>query len=290
MTWALFIEQLLNGVQFGTMLFLMAAGLTLVFGIMDMINLTHGSLYMVGAYFAVTFQNLFASFVLAIVLAVLCTAIFGILLDKLILRFFYGRSHLQQVLVTFGLIFVFNDLVRLVWGPAAMAFDLPEVLNGSIEILPNLMYPSYRLAVLAVGLLIAYILYVLITKSRAGMWVRAGAYDRAMAGAMGVNVSFIFTAVFAIGAALAGFAGMMTAPITSVQIGMGDPILILALVVTVLGGIGSVRGAFIVALLIGIADTYGRVLLPDAVGSVGIYILMVIILAFKPAGLFPARS
>jgi len=290
MTFALFVEQLLNGVQFGTMLFLMSAGLTLVFGIMNLINLTHGSLYMVGAYFAVTVLSFIPNFAVAVVLAIPLTAVFGILLDKLVLKYFYARSHLEQVLATFGLIFVFNDTVRLLWGPASLPMPLPPSLDGSIELFPGLIYPTFRLVVLACGLLVAGCLYLLITKTRAGMWVRAGANDRAMATALGVNVPYVFTAVFAVGAALAGFAGMMTAPITAVQVGMGEPILILALVVTVLGGIGSVRGAFIAALMIGIVDTFGRVLLPDAIGSICIYILMVVILAVRPAGLFPARG
>lgn len=290
MSLSLFIEQLLNGIQFGVMLFLMAAGLTLVLGIMNLVNLAHGSIYMAGAYFAATLLWVVPSFPLALLAAVVATALFGWLLDRVVLKFFYGRSHLEQVLVTFGLIFVLNDTVRLIWGPAAINLPLPAPIAGSVEILPGIHYPVFRLLVLGAGLLVAGALYLLIAHTRAGMWVRAGASDRSMAMALGVDVPRVFTAVFGVGAALAGFAGMMTAPLTAVQVGMGEPILILALVVTVLGGIGSVRGAFIAALLVGLVDTFGRVLLPAAIGSIGIYLLMAVILAFRPAGLFPARA
>ncbi len=290
MSISLFIEQLLNGIQFGVMLFLMAAGLTLVLGIMNLVNLAHGSIYMAGAYFAATMLLVVPSFPLALLAALVATALFGWLLDRVVLKYFYGRSHLEQVLVTFGLIFVLNDTVRLIWGPAAINLPLPAAIAGSIEILPGIHYPAFRLLVLGAGLLVVGALYLLIAHTRAGMWVRAGASDRSMAMALGVDVPRVFTVVFGVGAALAGFAGMMTAPLTAVQVGMGEPILILALVVTVLGGIGSVRGAFIAALLVGLVDTFGRVLLPAAIGSIGIYLLMAIILAFRPAGLFPARA
>ncbi|MBN9429013.1 MAG: branched-chain amino acid ABC transporter permease [Burkholderiales bacterium] len=290
MSISLFIEQLLNGIQFGVMLFLMAAGLTLVLGIMNLVNLAHGSIYMAGAYFAATMLLVVPSFPLALLAALVATALFGWLLDRVVLKYFYGRSHLEQVLVTFGLIFVLNDTVRLIWGPAAINLPLPAAIAGSIEILPGIHYPAFRLLVLGAGLLVVGALYLLIAHTRAGMWVRAGASDRSMAMALGVDVPRVFTVVFGVGAALAGFAGMMTAPLTAVQVGMGEPILILALVVTVLGGIGSVRGAFIAALLVGLVDTFGRVLLPAAIGSIGISLLRAIILAFRPAGLFPARA
>jgi branched-chain amino acid transport system permease protein len=290
MTVSLFVEQLLNGVQFGVMLFLMSAGLTLVLGIMNLVNLAHGSLYMLGAYFAATLLMVVPSFVVAIAIAVVATAIAGLVLDRIVFKYFYQRTHLEQVLVTFGLIYVMNESVRLIWGPIPLPFPLPGLVSGSAQILPGIEYPVFRLVILVAGLIIALILYLLITRTRAGMWVRAGAHDRTMAMAIGVNVPRVFTAVFALGAALAGYAGMMTAPLTAVQVGMGDPIVILALVVVTIGGIGSVRGAFIAALLVGIVDTFSRVLLPSAIGSICIYLLMAVILAFRPAGLFPAKS
>lgn len=286
----LILEQSINGVQFGVMLFLMSAGLTLVFGIMNLINLAHGALYMVGAYLAATLYQATGQFVLSFIGAMLLTAVVGAVLERGLLRRFYERTHLDQVLVTFGLILVFNDLVRLIWGPVSLPLPLPPALAGSIQLMPGLHYPAFRLVILAVGILVAAGLYGLIVHSRIGMWVRAGASDRAMASAMGVNVEMIFVAVFAAGSALAGLAGMMAGPITAVQIGMGEPVLILALVVTVIGGIGSVRGAFVAALLIGIIDTLGRILLPPALGSMVIFILMAAILAWRPQGLFSVHG
>jgi branched-chain amino acid transport system permease protein len=290
MTPALFAEQLLNGVQFGVMLFLMAAGLTLVFGIMNLINLAHGSLYMAGAFFAATFLQVTGSFVLAVALALPATALLGAALELAVLRRFYTRSHLDQVLVTFGLILILNELTRIVWGPVPVPMPLPSWLSGSVEIVPGVPYPAFRLAILAVGALVALALYLVVAHTRAGMWVRAGASDRAMASALGVDVELVFSAVFAAGAALAGLAGIVAGPILAVQVGMGEPILILALVVTVIGGIGSIRGAFIAALVIGIADTFGRVLLPPALGSMVIFMLMAAILAWRPQGLFPVHG
>ncbi|MFD2251264.1 branched-chain amino acid transport system permease protein [Pseudochelatococcus lubricantis] len=286
----LLLEQAINGVQFGVMLFLMSAGLTLVFGIMNLINLAHGSLYMIGAYLAATLYQMTGQFVLSFLAAMLLTALVGAVLERLLLRRFYDRSHLDQVLVTFGLILVFNDLVRMLWGPVSVPLPLPSLLAGSVQLMPGLQYPTFRLAILAVGVLVAGGLYVLISHTRVGMWVRAGASDRPMASAMGVNVETIFVLVFALGAALAGLAGMMAGPITAVQIGMGEPVLILALVVTVIGGIGSVRGAFVAALLIGVVDTLGRILLPPALGSMVIFILMATILAWRPKGLFSVHG
>ncbi len=286
----LFVEQSLNGVQLGVQLFLMSAGLTLVFGIMNLINLAHGSLYMAGAFFAAAFIKLTGSFMLALALAIPATAILGALMELVVLRRFYGRSHLDQVLVTFGLILVFNDLVRLVWGVVPVAMPTPEFLSGSVTIFEGVRYPAFRLAILAVGLLVALGLYVVVVHTRTGMWIRAGASNRAMASALGVDVQLVFGLVFAAGAALAGLAGMMAGPITAVQVGMGEPILILALVVTVIGGIGSIRGAFIAALMIGVVDTFGRVLLPPALGSMVIFMLMAVILAWRPKGLFPVHA
>jgi branched-chain amino acid transport system permease protein len=290
MTVTLFLEQLLNGIQLGTMLFLMSAGLTLVFGIMNLINLAHGSLYMAGAFLAASLIQLTGSFALGVVLALAATAVVAALMERLVLRRFFERTHLEQVLVTFGLILVFNDLTRLIWGPVPVPMPLPDLLSGSVFIVPGLAYPAFRVAILIVGLLVAIGLYVVVAHTRAGMWLRAGASDRPMASALGVDVQLVFALVFAAGAALAGLAGMMAGPITAVQVGMGEPILILALVVTVIGGIGSIRGAFIAALMIGVVDTFGRVLLPPALGSMIIFVLMAAILAWRPRGLFPVHA
>jgi branched-chain amino acid transport system permease protein len=290
MAYTLIVEQLLNGVQFGIMLFLMAAGLTLVFGIMNMINLAHGSLYMAGAFFAAALVNFTGSFFLAVIIAVPATGVLGVLMELGVLRRFYVRTHLEQVLVTFGLILVLNEITRLIWGPVPVPLPLPAILAGSIEVFPGINYPTFRLAILAVGAVVAIALYLVVVHTRAGMWVRAGASNRTMASALGVNVDFVFSMVFAVGAALAGLAGIMAGPIFAVQVGMGEPILILAFVVTVIGGIGSIRGAFIAALLIGIVDTFGRVLLPPALGSMVIFVLMAMILAWRPQGLFPLQN
>jgi branched-chain amino acid transport system permease protein len=290
MAYTLIVEQLLNGVQFGIMLFLMAAGLTLVFGIMNMINLAHGSLYMAGAFFAAALVNFTGSFFLAVIIAVPATGVLGVLMELGVLRRFYVRTHLEQVLVTFGLILVLNEITRLTWGPVPVPLPLPAILAGSIEVFPGINYPTFRLAILAVGAVVAIALYLVVVHTRAGMWVRAGASNRTMASALGVNVDFVFSMVFAVGAALAGLAGIMAGPIFAVQVGMGEPILILAFVVTVIGGIGSIRGAFIAALLIGIVDTFGRVLLPPALGSMVIFVLMAMILAWRPQGLFPLQN
>ena len=290
MSFPLFIEQLLNGVQFGVMLFLMAAGLTLVFGIMNMINLAHGSLYMAGAFIAAALVSWTGSFVLAVLIAVPLTGLLGALLEVTFLRRFYARTHLDQVLVTFGVILVLNEITRLIFGPIPVPLPLPAYLAGSVELFQGVYYPAFRLAILVVGALVAIGLYVIVVHTRVGMWVRAGASNRPMASALGVNVQLVFSLVFAVGAALAGLAGIMAGPIFAVQIGMGEPILILAFVVTTIGGIGSIRGAFIAALLIGVVDTFGRVLLPPALGSMVIFILMATILAFRPQGLFPVQS
>ncbi|MDB5594624.1 MAG: branched-chain amino acid transporter permease [Hyphomicrobiales bacterium] len=286
----LLIEQTLNGIQLGVMLFLMSAGLTLVFGIMNLINLAHGSLYMAGAFFAAMFVKLTGNFWTGVLLALPATALCGLVLERLVLRRFYARSHLDQVLVTFGLILVFNDLARMVWGVVPVPLPLPGALGGSIELLPDVFYPAFRLVILGVGLLVALALYVLVVHTRIGMKIRAGASNRPMASALGVDVGVLFAMVFAAGAALAGLAGAMAGPITAVQVGMGEPILILALVVTVIGGIGSIRGAFIAALMIGIVDTFGRVLLPPALGSMAIFMLMALILAWRPRGLFSVHA
>ncbi len=290
MSLALFAEQLLNGVQLGVMLFLIASGLTVVFGIMNFINLAHGSLYMAGGFAAAFIQLMTGSFALAVLVAIPVAALIGLAMERVVLSRFYGRSHLDQVLVTFALILIMNEGTRMIFGPAPMRVSLPPMLSGSVEILPGVGYPVIRLAILATGLVVAGMLYLIIMRTRLGMWVRAGASNRPMAGAMGVNVPVIFSLLFAVGAGLAGLAGIMAAPILSVQVGMGEPILILALVVTVIGGIGSIRGAFVAALLVGIVDTFGRVTLTPALGSMVIFILMAAILTFRPKGLFPVHG
>ena len=290
MSYTLIVEQLLNGVQFGVMLFLMSAGLTLVFGIMNLINLAHGSLYMAGAYIAASLISATGSFLLSVLIAVAVTSALGMVMEIAILRPFYARTHLDQVLVTFGLILVLNEITRLIWGPVPVPMPLPAYLAGSVELFEGVRYPIFRLAILLVGAVVAVGLYLVVAHTRAGMWVRAGAANRPMASALGVDVQFVFLMVFAVGAALAGLAGIMAGPIFAVQVGMGEQILILAFVVTVIGGIGSIRGAFLAALLIGIVDTFGRVLLPPALGSMVIFILMAVILAWRPNGLFPLQS
>jgi branched-chain amino acid transport system permease protein len=302
----LFIEQCLNGLQFGLLLFLLAAGLTLVFGIMDLVNLAHGSLYMLGAYFAATFAAWTDSFVLGALLALGATLLVGMVLEVVALRRLYGRDHLDHVLGTFGLILFFNELVRLIWGPAGMSLSLPMWLISPVEILPGLFYPTYRIAIILTALLVALFLYILVMRTRLGMLVRAGASNREMTGALGVNINLLYTLVFGLGAALAGLAGLMQAPILTVQIGMGENILILAFVVIIIGGIGSIRGAFIAAVLVGLIDTIGRAFLPDllrlvlssrgastvapALSSMLIYLLMAIVLVVRPEGLFPVSS
>jgi branched-chain amino acid transport system permease protein len=305
LSWILIAEQSLNGLQFGLMLFLLAAGLTLVFGIMDMINLAHGSLYMLGAFLASTFVQLTGSFTAGVLLAVPATAVLGMILEISLLRTLYQRDHMAQVLATFALILIINELTRLVWGSDA-ALPMPGALSGPVELLPGLPYPAYRLLIIAVGLAVAVLLFILVTKTRVGMLVRAGASNREMALAMGVNIRLLFTIVFGVGAALCAVAGAMLAPLLAVQVGMGENILILAFVVIVIGGIGSIRGALVGALLVGIVDTIGRAFLPilfgvffqprvasaagPAIASVTIYLLMAVVLYFRPQGLFPARG
>jgi branched-chain amino acid transport system permease protein len=305
MSWILILEQSLNGLQFGLMLFLLAAGLTLVFGIMDMINLAHGSLYLLGAFLASMFVQLTGSFVAGVLLAIPATALLGMLLEVSVLRTLYARDHLSQVLATFALILIINELVRLAWGSDA-ALPMPAALSGPVELLPGLRYPSYRLVIIGVGFAVAALLYFLVAKTRVGMLVRAGASNREMALAMGVNIKALFTAVFGVGAGLCALAGALLAPLLAVQVGMGENILILAFVVIVIGGIGSIRGALVGALLVGVVDTIGRAFLPIVLGaffqprvasaagpalaSVMIYLIMAIVLYFRPQGLFPARG
>jgi len=286
----LLIEQGLNGVQLGIMLFLMAAGLTLVLGIMNLVNLAHGSLYMLGAYFAASLQQWTGSFALAILLAVPATALVGMAIEMVTLRTLYSRDHLDQVLCTFGLILFLNEMTRMLWGGLPLRMTLPPALAGTVALLPGIAYPAFRLAIIATGILVALLLYVLIARTRLGMLIRAGASDRMMIGALGIDIKLLFTLVFGLGAALAGLAGMMAGPLLSVQVGMGDGVLILTLVVIVIGGIGSVRGAFVAAILVGLIDTFGRILLPPALADIGIYVLMAAILFWRPQGLFPAHG
>ncbi|MGP3698172.1 branched-chain amino acid ABC transporter permease [Rhodobacter sp. NSM] len=302
----LLILQGLNGLQFGILLFLVAAGLTLVFGVMDVINLAHGSQYMVGAYLAAAFTGLTGSFLLGLVCAVPLALGFGLLLERLVIRRLYDRSHLDQVLVTFGLMLMLNEGVRLLWGSAPISVEMPEALSGSIPVWGNLRYPVYRLAILAAGLAVAVGLWWAIHRTRVGMLLRAGASNREMVSALGTDINRLFLLVFGAGAMLAGFAGAMMVPVVSAEPDMGDTVLILTFVVIVIGGIGSIRGAFVASLLVGLVDTLGRtfgpILLrslmePDAASQAGrtlapmlIYILMAAILAFRPAGLFPVRT
>jgi branched-chain amino acid transport system permease protein len=301
-----FIEQCLNGVQLGMLLFLLAAGLTLVFGIMDLVNLAHGSLYMLGAYFAATFAVLTGSFVIALIGALLASLIAGMVLEVIAIRPLYRRDHLDHVLGTFGLILFFNELVRLVWGPEGRTLSLPPQMLTAVQILPGVYYPIYRLVIIIATLAVAAGLYVVVMRTRLGMLIRAGASNREMVGALGINIKLLYTLVFGLGAALAAFAGVMQAPILTVQIGMGENILILAFVVIIIGGIGSIRGAFVAALIVGLIDTVGRAFLPDllrqflstnaaqtlgpSLSSMSIYMLMAAILVFRPEGLFPAAS
>lgn len=306
MTGTLLLEHALNGLQFGLMLFLLAAGLTLIFGIMDFINLAHGSLYMAGAYFAATFTALTGSFWLGLLAAVAATAALGAVLEMLVFRRLYQRDHMSQVLATFALIMIFNDAARMIWGAQPLMLNTPPALSQPLELLPGLRYPSFRLFIIAVGLAVASLLYLLVVKTRLGMQVRAGASNREMVTAMGVDIRRIFTVLVALGAALCAVAGALLGTILSVQVGMGESILILAFVVIVIGGIGSVRGALFGAVLVGVVDTLSRSLLPAALKAVAspdiasnlgptlasilIYVLMAMVLFFKPQGLFPARG
>ena len=304
MTASLIFAQLLNGLQLGVLLFLLSAGLTLVLGIMNVINLAHGSLFMMGAYFGASVFGWTHSFLLACLAAVIGAALLGLLLERTILTRLYGRDHLYQVLATFGIILVLNEVVRIIWGQSPTFLNTPEWLSGTVSLL-GLQYPAYRFAIITVGLTIGLALYFVIHKTRVGMLIRAGASNPAMVSALGTNITRLNALVFAMGAALAGLAGVMAGPILSVQPGMGEPVLILTLVVIVTGGVGSIRGAFYGALIIGTVDTVGRAFLPTmlrevveptvaqaagpAIASILIYLLMAIVLALKPHGLFPVK-
>lgn len=306
MSSTLIAEQLLNGLQFGLMLFLIAAGLTLVFGILDILNVAHGSLYMAGAYVAAQTMQATQSFVAAVVVAAVVTGVVGLVLELVLIRKLVIRDHLAQVLGTFAVILIANDVVKMIWGPAPMMMSMPPALSGPVQLLPDLLYPAYRLLIIAVGLAAALGLYLFVTRTRAGVLVRAGASNRQMATLMGVRVPLLFLGVFVLGAMLAALAGALLGPVTAIQTGMGEQILILVLVCIVIGGIGSMRGAFVGALLVGFVDTAGRAFLPallklffspavaSSVGptlaALSIYILMAVVLVFRPAGLFPARG
>ena len=302
MDWNLLLTQLLNGLQLGLLLFLLASGLTLIFGIMDFINLSHGSFYMLGAYFCGSVVARGGSFLTGIFVALIGAFIIGAIVEWVIARRLYKEDHLDHVLVTFGLILIFDTLVHIIWGPAGMAIPLPDVLNGQVT-LGSLVLPVYRLVIIASGLLVAGILTLMVSRSRLGMLIRAGASNRTMVEALGININLLYLVVFAIGATMSAFAGMLIAPITEASIGMGNEIIIIAFVVVIVGGIGSIKGAFFAAIIIGLMDTLGRSYLDDlmkvfmpvhhaetaapALSAMLVYILMAVVLAFRPQGLFP---
>ena len=303
---ALVMIQVLNGLQLGVLLFLLAAGLTLVFGIMDFINLAHGAFYMLGAFICATLALWLDSFLLAVLLAVPITFVIGVVVELGIARQLYQADHLEQILATFGLILIADTLVQMIWGPEGLTFALPEILNGQVRLFYDVEFPVYRILIISVGLLVAVALYLVVSHTRIGMLIRAGASNRRMVQALGVDIRMLFTLVFAAGAAMAGLAGLMIAPITEASIGMGNEILIVAFVVIVIGGIGSVQGAFFGAMLVGLIDTLGRSFLDDflrlflshqaaetsapAISTMLIYILMAVILTLRPQGLFGVRS
>jgi len=302
MDWNLLITQLMNGLQLGLLLFLLASGLTLIFGIMDFINLSHGSFYMIGAYFCGTVVAITDSFLAGILFGLIGVFLVGALVEWLIARKLYREDHLDHVLVTFGLILIFDTLVHLFWGASGMAIPLPDSLNGQVT-MGSIVLPTYRLVIIFAGLLVAAVLYFLVTRTRLGMLIRAGASNRTMVEALGVNINRLFLIVFALGAAMAGLAGMLIAPITEASIGMGNDIIIIAFVVVIVGGIGSVKGAFYAALILGLMDTLSRsyldvllaLVMPSnyaetaapALSAMLVYILMAAVLAFRPRGLFP---
>ncbi len=301
MSLMLIMSQLLNGLQYGVLLFLMAAGLTLVFGIMSFVNLAHGSLYMLGAYFAAAIFNHTDSFVLAVLGALAGSLLVGIILERTTASYLYRRDHLDHVLVTFGLVLFFNEMVQIIWGSQPLYLPVPSWLDSTVSIF-GMTYSSYRIAIIVVGLLVAVGAHWLINKTRLGMLIRAGSVNPQMIGALGVNIKLLNALLFGLGAVLAGLAGAIVGPILSVQSGMGEPVLITTLVVIVIGGIGSVSGAFYAALIVGVADTLGRAFLPTllrefmardlanaagpAIASMLIYVLMAVVLAVRPQGLF----
>lgn len=306
MSFVLLAEQVLNGLQFGVMLFLMAAGLTLIFGVMGLINLAHGSLYMLGAFAAASVAAATGSFLLALLAALAAAALAGAVVEMAIIRRLYDRDHLDQVLATFALILIFSEGTRWAFGSFPLYLDIPPALAGPVRLPGGIDYPLYRLALIGAGLLIALGLDLMINHTRIGIRIRAGENDREMTAALGIDISRLYTLIFALGAALAGLAGALVGAIQSVQVGMGEPVLILAFVVIVIGGIGSIRGAFLGALLVGLTDTLGGIFLPEALklvtdpasakaagaslASMAIYILMGAILIWRPTGLFGSRA
>lgn len=306
MSIALFLEQALNGLQLGVTLFLMAAGLTLIFGVMGLINLAHGSLFMVGGFVCAAVAAWSGSFWVGLAASLVAAAALGALVEIVVIRRLYDRDHLDQVLATFALVLMFSEGVRFVFGSFPLYLDPPAMLAGPVTLPGGLPYPAYRLAIIVAGLLVAIGLGLLISRTRLGMQIRAGEADREMIAALGVDIRFLYTVVFALGAALAGFAGALIGALQSVEVGMGEPVLILAFVVIVIGGIGSIRGALVAALIVGLVDTMGRFLLPtmlsgvmeasaargvgSALASMLIYLLMAVVLVFKPKGLFPANG
>ena len=306
MTFILLAEQVLNGLQFGIMLFLMAAGLTLIFGVMGLINLAHGSLYMIGAFAAAAVAGATGSFLLALIAALAAAAAAGALVEIVVIRRLYDKDHLDQVLATFALILIFSEGTRWVFGSFPLFLNIPEALSGPITLPGGIQYPLYRITRIIVGLLVAVGLGLLITRTRIGIQIRAGENDREMIAALGIDISRLYTLIFALGAALAGLAGALVGAIQSVQVGMGEPVLILAFVVIVIGGIGSIKGALIGSLLVGLTDTLGGVFLPQlfklvlepsaatnlgsSLASMAIYILMGAVLIWRPTGLFGARA
>jgi branched-chain amino acid transport system permease protein len=283
-----FLIQILNSIQYGLLLFLVASGLTLIFGIMGIINLAHGSFYMIGAYMAFSLSALTGNLFVAILLGTVLSVLLGILLEWLLFSHLYHRDHLDQVLLTYGIILIFEELRSLIVGDDVHGVKTPDLLNYSIPLTDNLSYPVYRLFMSAVCLLLAGLMYVLIQRTRFGMMIRAGAANREMAQSLGININLVYRLVFALGVALAAFAGMLAAPVSSVFPGMGSQVLIICFVVVVIGGIGSVWGALVAALLIGFADTFGKVLFPDFAG-ISVYLLMAAILLWRPEGLFSRR-
>jgi branched-chain amino acid transport system permease protein len=302
----LIIEQVLNGLQFGVMLFLMAAGLTLIFGVMGLINLAHGSLYMVGAFAAAAVAGATGSFLLALMAALAAAALAGALVEMAVIRRLYAAPHLDQVLATFALILIFSEGTRWVFGSFPLFLDIPDALSGPVTLPGGIQYPLYRLTLIGIGIGVALFLWWLTARTRIGIQIRAGENDREMIAALGVDITRLYTIVFALGAALAGLAGALVGAIQSVQVGMGEPVLILAFVVIVIGGIGSIKGAFVGALLVGLTDTLGGIFLPElfklfmepgaatqtgsALASMAVYMLMGLVLIWRPTGLYGVRA
>lgn len=285
MDFASFLIQTLNSLQYGLLLFLVASGLTLVFGIMGIINLAHGSFYMIGAYLAFVLASATGSLFMAILLGIPLALIFGAILEWALFSHLYKRDHLEQVLLTFGLILIFEELRSLLVGDEVHGVDIPAIFSGSIQLSEVLSYPVYRLVISAVCIVLAVALYFVIQRTRLGMMIRAGNHDRTMVEALGININMIYRVVFALGVALAALAGMLASPISSVFPNMGSHVLIISFVIVVIGGIGSVWGALAAALIVGFADTFGKVLLPELSGMV-VYIVMAGVLLWRPEGIF----